>query len=146
LFSVAAALIIGETWRSSRSQTKQRSNVNDSIEELQTRMRELNERLQTWEEAASEERQRCVISRTCLPMLTPSRHQELAHIIDRVIDIGLRGGAWAELQDDTPLQSPRIQSNLPIPMSPSAPDAAERTRTERLPSSYPANTVQSNDA
>jgi hypothetical protein len=26
-------------------------------------------------------------------MLTPSRHQELAHIIDREIDIGLRGGA-----------------------------------------------------
>jgi hypothetical protein len=109
-------------------------------------MRELNERLRTWEEAASEERQRCVTSRTCLPMLTPSRHQELAHIIDRVIDIGLRGGAWAELQDDTPLQSPRIQSNLPIPMSPSAPDAdAERTPTNRLSSSYPANTVHSDD-
>jgi hypothetical protein len=63
LFSVAAALIIGETWRSSRSQSKQRSGVNDSIEELHTRVRELNERLRTWEEAALEERQRCVITK-----------------------------------------------------------------------------------
>jgi hypothetical protein len=60
LFSVAAGLIIGETWRSSRSQSKQRSDVNDSIEELQIRVRELNERLRTWEAAASEEQQRCV--------------------------------------------------------------------------------------
>jgi hypothetical protein len=44
-----------------------------------------------------------------------ARHQELVHIVDRVVEIGLRGGAWAELQDDTPLQSPRIQSNVPLP-------------------------------
>lgn len=60
MFSVAAGLIISETWRSSRSQSKQRSDVNDSIEELQIRVRELNERLRTWEGTASEERQRCV--------------------------------------------------------------------------------------
>ncbi|KAN0109212.1 hypothetical protein V8E52_009540, partial [Russula decolorans] len=93
LFSVAAGLIIGERWRLSRSQSKQRSGVN------QIRVRELNERLQTWEAAASDERQ---------------RHQELACIMDRVVEIGLRGGAWAELQNDTPLQPPRIQSDLPM--------------------------------
>jgi len=99
LFSVAAGLIISETWRSSRSQSKQRSDVNDSIEELQIRVRELNERLRTWEAAASEERQ---------------RHQELTRIMDRVVEIGLRGGAWAEVQNDTPLQRPRIQSDIPM--------------------------------
>jgi hypothetical protein len=31
--------------------------------------------------------------------------------LDRVVEIGLRGG-WAELQD-TPLQIPRIQLNIP---------------------------------
>ncbi len=129
LFSVAAGLIIGETWRSSRSQSKQRTDVNDSIEELQIRVRELNERLRTWEEAASEERQRCVTShRTCLCQLQ-DRHQELARIMDRVVEVGLRGGAWAELQNDTPLQPPRIQSDLSI--SSSAPYVnAERTDTE----------------
>jgi hypothetical protein len=50
--------------------------------------------------------------------------------MDRVVEIGLRGGAWAELQNDTPLEPLRIQSNLP--MSSSAPYAnAERTHTER---------------
>jgi len=129
LFSVAAALIISETWRSSRSQSKQRSGVNDSIEELHTRVRELNERLRTWEEAALEERQ---------------RHQELAHIVDRIVEIGLRGGAWAELQDDNSLQSPHVQSNSLLPKSPSVSHAnAKRTRTEPPP--YPAGTVPSSN-
>jgi len=120
LFSVAAGLIIGETWRSSRSQSKQRSDVNDSIEELHIRVRELNERLRTWEVAASEERQ---------------RHQELTRIMDRVVEIGLQGGTWAELQNDTPLQPPRIQSDLP--MSSTTPYVnVERTQTDR-----PDNTV-----
>ncbi|KAI0294653.1 optic atrophy 3 protein-domain-containing protein [Multifurca ochricompacta] len=94
LFSVAVALIIGETWRSSRSQSKQRSDVNDSIDELQTRVHELSTRLERWEEASAEERERA---------------QELARILDRVVEIGSRGG-WAELQD-TPLQFPRIHLN-----------------------------------
>jgi Optic atrophy 3 protein (OPA3) len=62
LFSVAAALIIGETWRSSRSQSKKRSDVNDSIEGLQTRVRELSARLQRREEVSLEEQQRYVCS------------------------------------------------------------------------------------
>jgi optic atrophy 3 protein len=60
LFSVAAALIISETWRSSRSQSKQRSDVNGSIEELQTRVRELSARLQRSEDVSVEEQQRYV--------------------------------------------------------------------------------------
>jgi hypothetical protein len=60
LFSVAAALIIGETWRSSRSQSKQRSGVNESIERLRIQVRELDGRLQISEEAVAEEQRRCV--------------------------------------------------------------------------------------
>jgi hypothetical protein len=49
------------------------------------------------------------------------RARELARILDRVVEIGLRGG-WAELQD-TPLQIPRIQLNIP----------ARDTRTQSEP-------------
>jgi hypothetical protein len=63
LFSVATALIIGETWRSSRNQSKQRSDVNGSIEELRIQMRELVERLQAREEDAAEERRQYVSPR-----------------------------------------------------------------------------------
>jgi hypothetical protein len=41
LFSVAAALIIAETWRSSRSQTRQREGVDDRIDELEVRVADL---------------------------------------------------------------------------------------------------------
>jgi hypothetical protein len=102
--------------------------VNDSIEELQIRVRELNERFQM---AASEERQRCVTSHHTCPCQLQGRHQELAHIMDRVVEIGLRGGAWAELQNDTTLQPPRILSDLPM-SSPAPYVNVERRHTERL--------------
>jgi optic atrophy 3 protein len=41
LFSVAAALIMAETWRSSRSQTRQREGVDDRIDELEVRVADL---------------------------------------------------------------------------------------------------------
>ena len=52
--------------------------------------------------------------------------------MDRVVEIGLRGGAWVELPNDTPLQPPRIQSAPYV--------NAERTHTEQ-----PVNTVSSSD-
>ncbi|KAH9173069.1 OPA3-domain-containing protein [Lactarius sanguifluus] len=96
LFAVAAALVVGESWRSSRSETRRRADVGDALESLQVRVGELAERLERWEDTSAEERE---------------RSRELARILDRVVDIGLRGG-WAELQD-TPLQIPRIQLNIP---------------------------------
>ncbi|KAH9019374.1 OPA3-domain-containing protein, partial [Lactarius hengduanensis] len=100
LFAVAAALVVGESWRSSRSETRRRADVGDALEALQVRVGELAERLERWEDASAEEHE---------------RSRELARILDRVVDIGLRGGLcygilghWAELQD-TPLQIPRIQ-------------------------------------
>ena len=53
------------------------------------------------------------------------RARELARILDRVVEIGLRGG-WAELQD-TPLQIPRIQLNIGRPESELSPPSPTDT-------------------
>ena len=62
LFGVAALLIIGETWRSSRSNTKRRENVDDRIEELQGQLQDLSTKVDslasTFEEKWSEEKSR----------------------------------------------------------------------------------------
>ena len=62
LFAVAASLIIGETWRSSRNQSKRRDAIDDQIDGLGTHLAELNSRVDTltqrWEEELSQERQR----------------------------------------------------------------------------------------
>lgn len=96
LFAVAASLIIGETWRSSRNQSKRRDAIDDQIDGLGTGLAELNSRVDTltqrWEEELLQEKQ---------------RNDELSRILERIVEIGLRGG-WVELQD-TPLQLPRIQ-------------------------------------
>ena len=64
LFSVAAALIVGESWRSSRSLAKRREVVDEKIEELNERVDELKERVsgleRRMEEEWREERDRCV--------------------------------------------------------------------------------------
>jgi len=64
LFAVAAALIIGEQWRSSRNQSKRRDDVDDKLEDLDTRMTELNTRLGSLtamlQEQLDAERQKCV--------------------------------------------------------------------------------------
>jgi hypothetical protein len=64
LFSVAAALIVGETWRTSRNQSKRRDSVDDQIDELQTKVLELDARVKeaalAWENQLEEEKQRCV--------------------------------------------------------------------------------------
>lgn len=96
LFAVAASLIIGETWRSSRNQSKRRDAIDDQIDSLGTRLTELNSKVDTlaerWEEELSQERQ---------------RNDELSRILERIVEIGLLGG-WVELQD-TPLQLSGIQ-------------------------------------
>ncbi|TEB31450.1 OPA3-domain-containing protein, partial [Coprinellus micaceus] len=96
MFSVAAVLILGETYRSSRSQSKRRDSVDDQLEDLTEGLTELRTRIDTlvekWEVQLNEEKQ---------------RNDELARILERVVEIGLRGG-WAEFEG-TPLQLPRIQ-------------------------------------
>ncbi|KAI0668334.1 OPA3-domain-containing protein [Trametes maxima] len=108
LFSVAAALIIAETWRSSRNQTKRRDAVDDSLDALKLSVEDLSKRIDTlksdYEERLSEE---------------SMRHDELARILQRVVEIGLRGG-WAEFEG-TPLPLPRIElTRRPSPSSSSS--------------------------
>ncbi|KAF8734302.1 hypothetical protein AX14_003466 [Amanita brunnescens Koide BX004] len=80
LFVVAASLIIGETWRSSRSESKRREGVNDQLDDLGTRLIELATRVDNLSELVEsqlhEEQQ---------------KNDELAKILDRVLDIGLHG-------------------------------------------------------
>ncbi len=58
LFAVAAALVVGESWRSSRSETRRRADVGEALDALQVRMGELAARLDRWEDASTEERER----------------------------------------------------------------------------------------
>ncbi|TFY53015.1 hypothetical protein EVG20_g10302 [Dentipellis fragilis] len=115
LFSVAAALILGETWRSSRSSSKRRDNVDDRIEELQGSVGDMKEQLRRFEEGTQT---RLVEER--------ERNDELTRILERVVEIGLKGG-WAELED-TPLKIPRIEFHKP-------PDASADSSSD--PSSSP---------
>ncbi|KAI0081473.1 OPA3-domain-containing protein [Panus rudis PR-1116 ss-1] len=95
LFAVAASLIVGETYRSSRNQSKRRDAVDDQLEELKENVRSLGERVEgvrrELEERVEEERQ---------------RNDEITRILERVVEIGLRGG-WAEFEG-TPLTLPKI--------------------------------------
>ncbi|KDR82022.1 hypothetical protein GALMADRAFT_240456 [Galerina marginata CBS 339.88] len=100
LFSVAAALIIAETWRSSRNASKRRDNVDDQLDDLGSRLTELTSKVdnlvQKWEDEKDMER---------------LRYNEMAKIIERVVDINLQAGL-AELK--TPLQLPRIKLTPPL--------------------------------
>ncbi|KAI0781527.1 OPA3-domain-containing protein [Trametes elegans] len=126
LFTVAAGLIIAETWRSSRNQTKRRDAVDDSLEALQASVEGLTKRVdslsQVYEERLSEQ---------------AIRQDELARILQRVVEIGLRGG-WAEFEG-TPLQLPRIdlvkRPALPPPDSSSESQSASGPSTDTPSSS-----------
>ncbi|KAI0648474.1 OPA3-domain-containing protein [Trametes meyenii] len=123
LFSVAAALIIAETWRSSRNQTKRRDAVDDSLDALKLSVEDLSKRVDTlsrdYEERLTEE---------------SMRHDELARILQRVVEIGLRGG-WAEFEG-TPLPLPRIDlTRRPPPSS-----------TDTQPVNPPSNTPSESGA
>ncbi|CAK5266078.1 unnamed protein product [Mycena citricolor] len=95
LFSVAAGLILGETWRSSRSQSKRRDVVDEQLEDLGSKVQELTTRVTELTEGM-DERMRGL----------EQRHDELTRITERIVDFGLRGG-WAEFEG-TPLQLPHV--------------------------------------
>jgi optic atrophy 3 protein len=62
LFTVAVGLIMGETWRTSRNQSKRRDDVDDQLDTLGTKVAELTSRLdilaERWEKDLNEETQR----------------------------------------------------------------------------------------
>lgn len=93
LFAVAAALILGESFRTSRAQSKRRDDVDDRLDELATSVSSLRDavgQLRQTQQELEEERE---------------RNDELQRIMERVVEIGLRGG-WAEFED-TPLKIPK---------------------------------------
>ena len=70
LFTVAAALILGEAWRSSRSQSRRRGDVDDQLDDLGTKVAELTTRVDglatQLEERSETESQRCALSPSSL--------------------------------------------------------------------------------
>ncbi|KAI8974236.1 OPA3-domain-containing protein [Trametes punicea] len=113
LFSVAASLILAETWRSSRNQSKRRDAVDESLDSLKTSVQELKERLDT---LSREHEQRFAEE--------SMRHDKLAQIIQHIVEIGLRGG-WTELPrgalQDVQVDSVKRSSMSSIPPSDSQP-------------------------
>ncbi|KAJ7496670.1 optic atrophy 3 protein-domain-containing protein [Mycena latifolia] len=100
LFSVAAALILGEAYRSSRSQSKRRDAVDEQLEDLGARLQDAASALER-----VEERVRGV----------EERNDALMRIMERIVSAGLQGG-WADLEG-TPLQLPRTGTQLLPPQS-----------------------------
>ncbi|KAJ7750053.1 optic atrophy 3 protein-domain-containing protein [Mycena maculata] len=100
LFTVAAGLILGEAWRSSRSQSKRRDIIDEQIEDLKTNMQDLTAQVTTL--ATNMESHRREIEQ---------RNDELTRIMQRIVQFGLSGG-WAEFEG-TPLQLPRIDPVSP---------------------------------
>ncbi|KAJ7099385.1 OPA3-domain-containing protein [Mycena belliarum] len=92
LFTVAAALILGEAVRSSHNQSKRRDDVDEKIEDLTARVQDVSGVV-----AAVEEHLRGI----------EERNAELTRIMERIVVYGLQGG-WAEFEG-TPLQLPRTQ-------------------------------------
>ncbi|PBK70059.1 OPA3-domain-containing protein [Armillaria solidipes] len=134
LFGVAALLIIGETWRSSRSQSKRRDDVNDKLDELGTQVTELKTRMNLLTDQLEQR-----------DLEQQLRNDELTRILERVVEIGLRGG-WAEFED-TPLQFPRISlaptassvSHSPLPpddtrIDVNTPDKDTKSSNDKPPS------------
>ncbi|KAJ3729224.1 optic atrophy 3 protein-domain-containing protein [Lentinula raphanica] len=83
LFSVAAALIIGETYRTSRNQSKRRDDVDEKLEGLENRVSELATQIGSWQERWEEE---------------VKRNDDLAKVLTRIVDIGVKGGILGEVE------------------------------------------------
>ncbi|CAG7846367.1 SubName: Full=Uncharacterized protein {ECO:0000313/EMBL:CCA69037.1} [Serendipita indica DSM 11827] len=97
LFSVAAGLIIAETWRSSRNQSKRRDGVDDRLEALESKMGELTVAVNALNEHLE--------SLGTDIRVETTRNDELSRVLLRVVEIGLRGG-WAEFEQN-PIQLPQ---------------------------------------
>ncbi|KAJ3747529.1 optic atrophy 3 protein-domain-containing protein [Lentinula detonsa] len=83
LFSVAAALIVGESYRTSRNQSKRRDDVDEKLDGLENKVSGLVTELGSWQERWEEERK---------------RNDDLARVLSRVVDIGIKGGILSEVE------------------------------------------------
>ncbi|KZV68099.1 OPA3-domain-containing protein [Peniophora sp. CONT] len=107
LFSVAAGLIFAESWRSSRSESKRREGVSDSLDDLRVRLDSIETRAIEWEERAREAQE---------------RQDALTRVLSHIVDNGMRGG-WLQLPD-TPLAAPTRAALPPPPASTSGWDTS----------------------
>ncbi|KAH9857468.1 OPA3-domain-containing protein [Lenzites betulinus] len=121
LFTVAAGMIVAEAWRSSRSQTKRRDAVDDSLDALSENVQRLSERVDSLQRSYEERFEEQAL-----------RHDEIARILQRVVEIGLRGG-WAEFEG-TPLPLPRIDLVKKPPTSSDLHGSSSDTSTDTPPS------------
>jgi len=81
LFGVAAILILGETYRSSRNQSKRRDVVDDRMEELTAQIADLKELGAKWESWAETVEERWALEK--------QRNDELTRILERVLKVEL---------------------------------------------------------
>lgn len=104
LFTVAASIIIGEQWRSSRSQSKRRDTVDDKLQELSSQVLELTERVgdieNRWGSEIEGLKERSVfwLVPACLNLIM-RRNGELTRILERIIWIGMKGG-WTNMHNE----------------------------------------------
>lgn len=141
-------LIVGESWRSSRSSSKRRDAVDDKLEDLQSRVEQLSETASSmqalFDERWAEERQRCAY--TCIHWShgccnSYDSNDELTQILERVVEIGIKGGL-SELEG-TPLVTPRIQ--WASSRSPSQTPPLDSAGSEPSSSSLAEGTVAQSD-
>ncbi|KAF8910501.1 optic atrophy 3 protein-domain-containing protein [Gymnopilus junonius] len=140
LFSVAAALIIAETWRSSRNASKRRDTVDEQLEDLGTRLvgltTRVDELVRQWEDEKDLQRE---------------RYNDLARILEKVIENGMN--EQAQDVTDMPVHLPRIKLAPPLGDNSQAMLQSPNTSTSSLhesvpppslpPSSTPSNTTSS---
>ncbi|KAF5380711.1 hypothetical protein D9757_007051 [Collybiopsis confluens] len=83
LFTVAAGLILGETYRTARNQSKRRDDVDEKLEKLESAVSLLRAQMTEWQKRWEEEQQ---------------RNDDLARILTQVVDISTKGGILDEVQ------------------------------------------------
>ncbi|KAL1661681.1 optic atrophy 3 protein-domain-containing protein [Schizophyllum commune] len=99
LFAVAAALILGESWRSSVKGEKRRDLVDDALDTLRDEVQSLKSDVERVEGVVQE-----VVEGVVQDVVRGN--DELTRILERVVEIGLRGG-WAEFEGE-PVKLPRV--------------------------------------
>ncbi|KAH7908367.1 optic atrophy 3 protein-domain-containing protein [Hygrophoropsis aurantiaca] len=99
LFSVAALLILGEAYRTSRNESKRRDNVDDKLDDLAASIQSLVDRVDGFTTRMDDIERENADEKI--------RNAELERIVERMVEIGLRGG-WVEFEG-TPLMVPKVQ-------------------------------------
>ncbi|KAL1701099.1 optic atrophy 3 protein-domain-containing protein [Schizophyllum commune] len=108
LFAVAAALILGESWRTSVKGEKRRDLVDDALDSLRDEVRSLKAEVDRVEGVVQEVARVQESVRDVVRGWEEERgrNDELTRILERVVEIGLRGG-WAEFEG-APVKLPRV--------------------------------------